>query len=134
MIYLSLKSPQTRVVVCPSKSESGMERVMTDPSSMQCAQCIMHRKLVYCGFLPSLSHVESCEHCYKKTYRNVPNSDVDNGGAEPKPVGVGIFRFPRRLVCTTVANIGISRSFFYSKAETCPPPTRALIPLWAGHY
>jgi hypothetical protein len=50
----------------------------------------------------------------KKPCRNVPNSDVDNGGAEPKNVGVGIFRPPRRLVRATVVHIGYSRSFFYS--------------------
>ncbi len=50
----------------------------------------------------------------KKPCRNAPNADVDNGGAEPKDVGVGIFRPPRRLVRSTVVHIGISRSFFYS--------------------
>jgi hypothetical protein len=44
--------------------------------------------------------------------RNTPNSDVDNGGVEPKDVGVGIFRPPRRLVRATVIHIGILRSFF----------------------
>jgi hypothetical protein len=48
----------------------------------------------------------------KKPCRNAPNSDVDNGGSEPKGVGVGIFRPQRRLVRTTVVHIGISRSFF----------------------
>jgi hypothetical protein len=50
----------------------------------------------------------------KKPCRNAPNSDVDNGGVEPKDVGVGIFRPPRGLVRATVVHIGISRSFFYS--------------------
>jgi hypothetical protein len=49
----------------------------------------------------------------KKPCRNVPNSDVDNGGAEPKDLGVGIFRPPCRLVRATDVHIGISRSFFY---------------------
>ncbi len=44
----------------------------------------------------------------------MPNSDVDNGGAEPKDLGVGIFRPPRRLVRATDVHVGISRSFFYS--------------------
>ncbi len=48
----------------------------------------------------------------KKPCRNAPNSDVDNGGAEPNDVGVGILRPPRRLVRATVVHIGISRSFF----------------------
>ncbi len=42
------------------------------------------------------------------------DNDVDNDGAEPKDVGVGIFRPPRRLVRATVLQIGISLSFFYS--------------------
>jgi hypothetical protein len=42
-------------------------------------------------------------HCQKQC-RNSPNSDVDNGGAEPKNVGVGIFRPPRRLVSATVVH------------------------------
>ncbi len=50
----------------------------------------------------------------KKPCRNPPNSDVDNGGAEPNDVGVGIFRPSRRLVRATVVHVGISRSFFYS--------------------
>ncbi len=50
----------------------------------------------------------------KKPCRNAPNSDADNGGAEPNDVGVGIFRPPTRLVRATVVHIGISRSFFYS--------------------
>jgi hypothetical protein len=50
----------------------------------------------------------------KKPCRNAPNSDVDNGGAEPNNVGVEIFRPPRRLVRATIVHIGISRSFFYS--------------------
>jgi hypothetical protein len=50
-------------------------------------------------------------HC-KKPCRNAPNSDVDNGGAEPNNVEVEIFRPPRRLVRATVVHIGISRSFF----------------------
>jgi hypothetical protein len=50
----------------------------------------------------------------KKPCRNAPNSDADNGGAEPNDVGVGIFRSPSRLVRATVVHIGISRSFFYS--------------------
>jgi hypothetical protein len=50
----------------------------------------------------------------KKSCRNAPNSDVDNGGAEPKDVGVGIFLPPRRLVRATVVHVGISGSFFYS--------------------
>jgi hypothetical protein len=45
---------------------------------------------------------------------NAPNSDVDNGGAEPKDVGVGNFRHPRHLVRATDVHIGISRSFFNS--------------------
>ncbi len=60
--------------------------------------------------------------CYvytvKKPCRNAPNSDVDNGGAEPNDVGVGIFRPPCRLVRATVVHIGISRSFFYSVVNT----------------
>ncbi len=48
----------------------------------------------------------------KKPCRNAPNSDADNGGAEPNDVGVGIFRPPRRLVRATVVHIRISRSFF----------------------
>ncbi len=55
----------------------------------------------------------------KKPCRNAPNPDVDNGGAEPNDVGVGIFRPPRRLVRATDVDIGISRSFFYSVAESC---------------
>ncbi len=54
----------------------------------------------------------------KKPCRNAPNSDVDNGGAEPKDVGVGIFRPPCRLVSATVVHIGILRSIFYS--VSCP--------------
>ncbi len=50
----------------------------------------------------------------KKPGRNAPNSDVDNGGAEPKDVGVGIYRHPHSLVRATVVHIGISHSFFYS--------------------
>jgi hypothetical protein len=50
----------------------------------------------------------------KKACRNAPNSDAENGDAEPNDVGVGIFLPPRRLVRTTVVHIGISRSFFYS--------------------
>jgi hypothetical protein len=45
-------------------------------------------------------------------YRNAPNSDVDNGGAEPKEVGVGIFRPPRRLVRATVVHIGFRAAIF----------------------
>ncbi len=54
----------------------------------------------------------------KKPCRNAPNSDVDNGGAEPNDVGVGIFRHPCRLVHATVVHIEISRSFFYSVGKT----------------
>ncbi len=58
------------------------------------------------------------EHFYstlwKKPCPYAPNSDVDNGGAEPNDMGIGIFRPPRRLVRATVVHIGISRSFFYS--------------------
>ncbi len=50
----------------------------------------------------------------KKPCRNAPNSDADNGGAEPNDVGVGIFRPPRCLVRANVVHIGISLSFFYS--------------------
>ncbi len=55
-----------------------------------------------------------CLFTVKKPCRNAPNSDVDNGGAEPNDVRVGIFRPPRRFVRATVVHIGISRSFFYS--------------------
>ncbi len=47
-------------------------------------------------------------HRKKKPCRNAPNSDADNGGAEPKDVEVGIFRPPRRLVRATVVHIGIT--------------------------
>jgi hypothetical protein len=57
---------------------------------------------------------DQASHCKKKPCRNAPNSDVDNGGAEPNNVGVGIIRPPCRLVRATVAHIEISRSFFYS--------------------
>ncbi len=52
-------------------------------------------------------------HYKKRPCPNPPNSDVDNGGAEPKDVGVGIFRPPHRLVRATDVHIGISRSIFY---------------------
>ncbi len=48
----------------------------------------------------------------KKAMSECANSDVDNGGAEPKAAGVGIFRPSRRLDRATVVHIGISRSFF----------------------
>jgi hypothetical protein len=57
----------------------------------------------------------------KKPCRNAPNSDADNGGAEPSDVGVGIFQPPRRLVRATGVHIGISRSFFYSVAAPDMP-------------
>jgi hypothetical protein len=54
----------------------------------------------------------------KKPCRNAPNSDVDNGGAEPKDIG--IFRYPRLLVCATISHIEISRSFFLQCADLTP--------------
>ncbi len=64
--------------------------------------------------------VEPWKHTVRKTCRNTPNSDVDNGGAEPKDVGVGIFRPPHRLVRATVVHIGISRSFFTVQCSADP--------------
>jgi hypothetical protein len=57
-----------------------------------------------------------------KKCRNAPNSDADNGGAEPNDVGVGIFRSPCRFVRATVVHIDISQSFFYS-VETVQSPS-----------
>ncbi len=62
---------------------------------------------------------QSPEYTVKKPCRNAPNSDVDNGGAEPNDVRLGIFRPPRRLVRATVVYMGISQNFFYSVCNVC---------------
>ncbi len=43
----------------------------------------------------------TCHTVKKKPRRNAPNSGVENGGAEPKDVGVGTFRPPRRAQLST---------------------------------
>ncbi len=63
----------------------------------------------------------------KKPCRNAPNSDADNGGAEPNDMGVGIFRSIRRLVRATVVHIEISRSFFYSAGVCYEVPDAMLL-------
>jgi hypothetical protein len=48
----------------------------------------------------------------KKAMSECAKLDVDIGDAEPKDVGVGIFRPPRCLVCATIVHIRISHNFF----------------------
>jgi hypothetical protein len=66
------------------------------------------------------------------------NSDVDNGGADPKDVWVGIFRPPRRSVRATVVHIGISISFFLQCGNILwpnqSPPHREIMPLWPASW
>jgi hypothetical protein len=67
-------------------------------------------------------------HCKKKPCRNAPNSDVYNGGSEPKDEGVGILRPSSRLVRATVVHIGISPAFLQCKLKRIEMKQIAVMP------
>jgi hypothetical protein len=57
-------------------------------------------------------------HTVKKPCRNAPNSDVDNGGAEPNDVGVGISDPHVVSFAPPLSTSEFRAAFFYSAMKT----------------